>query len=120
MKVDYLFTKFGFNNEVTAYGLIRSWAIPEKTCEALQPNVPLKPSAKEVLRNIVAIWPQCNKSNVRIYVSYSGPMVSWDTTIESGEKVKIRGCIDYGVACTEKQDALETFFVVGETNTIGA
>lgn len=124
---------------------------------------------------ILEIWPQCNESNVRVFVSmlisfaieqinqeiedatasdeshqalnepqphatlksndtpitaknpklaglskfpvtlkaYTKALVSWDTITKEGERVTIKGYIDYG------PEALKTFYIIAETKMVG-
>lgn len=188
------FELFGFTNQRHEIGLIRGYIIPDMKTDPLQPIPPLSSTAKGVLTSLAKIWPQCNESNVRIFVSmlisfaveqinqeiedahasneshqvsdkpqphgllkpdpapstpknpklpessenlgpsefsglsefpvtlkaYTEASVSWDTITKKGERVTVNGFIDYGISYVAKTpEALETFFVIAETKSVG-
>lgn len=63
------FELFGFTNESHEIGLIRGYIISGMKTDPIQPNPPLRSTAKGVLTSLAKICPQCNESSVRIFVS---------------------------------------------------
>lgn len=61
-----VFEIFSLTNGYTDFGRYRHYDVPEIKLNLSQR---LKPSADELLRSIANVWPQCNGSNVRIFVS---------------------------------------------------
>lgn len=52
--------------------------------------------------------------------AYTEASVSWDTITKGGERVTVKGFIDYGISYAAKTpEALETFFVIAKTKSVG-
>lgn len=69
LQMGELFELFSFINQYVEFGRYREYDIPEIKLNLSQPFPGLKSSALELLRSISTVWPQCNESNVRIFVS---------------------------------------------------
>ena len=64
-----VFEIFSFANQYTDFEGYREYEIPEIKLNLSEPFPRLKPSALELLGSIFTVWPQCNESSVRIFVS---------------------------------------------------
>ena len=64
-----VFEIMGLSNSYTDWGQIREYDIPEIQVKASVEHLIVSEQVKEILDDIVLIWPPCNKSNVRVLIT---------------------------------------------------
>lgn len=69
LKTRDVFELFSFKNKHTDFGDFRDYEVPEIKLNPSEPSARLKPSAQDLLKSVSSVWPQCNESNVRVFVS---------------------------------------------------
>lgn len=95
LKTQEVFKFFSFTNHYIDLGGLREYDIPEIKLNLLQPCTctGLKPSARELLQSISTVWPRCNKSNIRVFVSllfhFSVERINSEVELNSSDRLNV-------------------------------